>query len=227
MDNNDKNRNNVAATGQVPTGNYRYFGSESGHRVLFAGNSITLHGPAPHLGWYGDWGMAASAREKDFVHLVAAELGDPYCCVCNCADYERGFMNDSSIGVLDEAREFGAETVVIRLGDNVEKSNAEKYDLKAAVVRMIKYVGEKAKRVIVTDLFWKCEEIDSAFREAAKECGVTFVSICDLGFIDEMKAVKEFEHKGVGLHPSDRGMAAIADRILAALKSTPTPTLNR
>ena len=45
-----------------------------GIRVLVYGNSIALHGPKPDIGWTNDWGMAASAREKDFAHLVLAGL---------------------------------------------------------------------------------------------------------------------------------------------------------
>ena len=41
-------------------------------KVLIYGNSIALHGPLAKIGWTNNWGMAASAPEKDFAHLVVA-----------------------------------------------------------------------------------------------------------------------------------------------------------
>ena len=32
-------------------------------KVLFLGNSITLHAPKPDIGWTGNWGMAVSAED--------------------------------------------------------------------------------------------------------------------------------------------------------------------
>ena len=49
-------------------------GSLPAAQVLFPGNSITLHGPAPDIGWTGNWGMTASSQDKDYVHRLTAEI---------------------------------------------------------------------------------------------------------------------------------------------------------
>lgn len=67
-----------------------------GVKVLFLGNSITLHGSLPKIGWTNVWGMAASAAEKDYVHLVTcgieAKTGRKADLrIRNLADFERNF----------------------------------------------------------------------------------------------------------------------------------------
>ena len=42
----------------------------AGKRVMFVGNSITLHGVKPEIGWHGAWGMAASSKENDYCHFL-------------------------------------------------------------------------------------------------------------------------------------------------------------
>ncbi len=55
-------------------------------------------------------------------------------------------------------------------------------------------------------------------REAEKEGG-KFVVLSDLGYRNENKALGQYAHPGVALHPNDRGMRAIAERILAAVRA--------
>jgi hypothetical protein len=45
-------------------------------RVAFIGNSITLHGPKADIDWNGNWGMAATEAQRDYVHRIAKRLED-------------------------------------------------------------------------------------------------------------------------------------------------------
>ena len=66
----DLQANPVPAIGQNAKDQKVFDPAKKGPRVLFVGNSITLHGPRPQIGWTNNWGMAASARDKDYVHLL-------------------------------------------------------------------------------------------------------------------------------------------------------------
>ena len=74
-------KNTVNAKGQLPESEYIKFDNPNGTgaRILFVGNSITLHGVCHEIGWHHAWGKAASAMELDYVHRVkrAVRESDP------------------------------------------------------------------------------------------------------------------------------------------------------
>jgi hypothetical protein len=217
-------RNTVPSHGQLQDSDVVRFCYKHNSRlkVLFVGNSITLHGAAPHIGWYGDWGMAASAKEKDYVHLVIAGLEKRYgpvsVCVAQLAEWERNYNQEQVLEPFCPARNFEPDSIIVRIGENVNRDILDQYSYKDALTTMIRFFnpGKKA-RVIITDMFWKSEALDKPSEDAAREQGYGFVSIGDLGEDDENKAVGLFEHSGVASHPGDLGMERIASRILKKL----------
>ncbi len=187
-------------------------------RVLFLGNSITWHEPAPQIGWTHSWGMAASAEENDYVHLVVdffkKKYGDIRYCVCNVGKWEQNYFDDGVLNEFAVAKEFGADIVIARLGENVAIAKLNEYDFSEKYGKFLQYFTEKAERVLVTDLFWEHEELNRQIKKTVLEKKYTFVSIVDLGYDNENKALGQYAHEGVCLHPNDKGMRKIADRII-------------
>jgi len=195
-----------------------------GKGVLFVGNSITLHGVKHSIGWHNEWGMAASAEDKDYVHVIEKEVLSSHpqtrFCICQAAVWERGYVSgaDEILPKFEQAALFGADVIVIRLIENcrTHEYNAEKF--KAELARLISYLDPSGKaKVIITTGFWK-HPGDGDIIDFCKENGYPCVELGDLGQDDKMKAVGLFEHTGVANHPGDEGMKAIAERILKVLK---------
>ena len=190
-------------------------------RVLFLGNSITLHETAAHIGWNFNWGMSASSEEKDYVHIVLKGLREKYGeishCVVNVGEWEKNYFQDGKIEKFKGAREFAADTVIFRLGETVHRDAFDEDPLTEYMRAGMEYFTGSAKKVVVTDTFWEHSYICGVLRELAKEKGYEFVSICDLGEQDENKALGLFKHEGVAGHPGDLGMKRIAERILEKL----------
>ncbi|MES2596608.1 MAG: SGNH/GDSL hydrolase family protein [Verrucomicrobiota bacterium] len=200
---------------------------ESFRKVLFLGNSITLHGPKADIGWTGNWGMAASAEGKDYVHLVTAGLtarsgAAPETMVRNIADFERSHAGFDIAGKLMEAIAFQADLIILAIGENVPalKTAAEQAALQEAVTKLLSALKADRKPVIlVRSCFWQNKAKDEVLEKACAAVSGTWVDISTLSANEGNFARSErpIEHVGVANHPGDKGMAAIAAALLDAL----------
>ena len=196
-------------------------------KVLFLGNSITKHGPKADIDWSGDWGMAASAEAKDYVHLVTSGLtakggAAPETMVKNIADFERAHAGYDIAGKLREAIDFQADLIIVAIGENVPalKTPEEQAAFQESVTKLL--TALKAGRhsvVLVRSCFWKNAAKDQALQKASAAAGGRFVDLSALAGDEGNYARSErpFKHAGVANHPGDKGMAAIAAALLEAL----------
>lgn len=199
------------------------------------GNSITKHQTCDY--WWNEIGMAASSMEKDYVHVVAAGLEQTYANVevdaYNFSAWEitPSADREGTYSALDPMLSADMDLITIQLSEN---ANTTLTGFENDFVRLIRHVQEKCPdaRIIVVDDFYFADR-GAMKKSAADRCGLSFASLesirnnseylCGLGTVvygaDGTEHV--VEHAGVANHPGDKGMAAIAERILDAYASEP------
>ena len=196
-------------------------------RILYLGNSITLHGPKADIGWSGNWGMAASAEDKDYVHLVTSALARhtgvaPKIKVSNIADFERNYATyDVDLQMKDHFA-FDPDLVVLAIGENVPAlgSGEAREQFKAGVMSILRCaLAKRHPLIVVRSSFWADDAKDQALKEACQEAGGIFVNVGLLGQdpANAARSERSFTHDGVAGHPGDKGMKAIAEAILKAV----------
>lgn len=180
------------------------------HSVVVLGNSIVASPPAPALGWLHDWGMAASAREKDFVHLLILDIHSRDSSVKiafrSIPSFELSYRT-YDMGRLDSLR--GADLYIIKLAENVPDTATgflPYYD------SLLHYLDTRHGLIVVMDGFWK-NPVNPGLRDYADSHGYPFIRISDLSRDNTMEARGLFPTYGVSVHPGDKGMQAIEQRI--------------
>ncbi len=207
---------------------------EAIRRILFLGNSITLHGPNADIGWHGNWGMAASSEDKDYVHLVTSGLAQhtgsrPQIMVRNIADFERNYATYDVDLQMKDFFAFDPDLVILAIGENVPAlgSDDAKTQFKAGVMNILRCaLAKRHPLVVVRTCFWEDAAKDEVLRQACQEADGILVNAGPLGrdAANAARSERTFAHDGVAGHPGDKGMKAIADAIVDAVLDFQTKT---
>ena len=198
-------------------------------KILFIGNSITLHPPAPQIGWSHNFGMAASALEKDYVHLLIKRFTQagrrelPQVLISNIADFERDYATYLIRSKLKKLAEFRADIVILSIAENVPKLDTkhQQDQFKVAVKDLLSFVkGSGQPAIYVQSGFWVDPVKDSILKDLSTELSASFVDISQLAEDPKNYAYSEqkFSNKDIAQHPGDRGMEAIAELIWDAVE---------
>lgn len=210
--------NPVPALGQLGQNAADFIPCEegSGLRVLFVGNSYTLHRPKPEIGWYNCCGMAASCLEKDYVHqlMMRVRSRDPHAAFAiqhAAAPIERNLEQFVPEDIVD-ARNWNPDVVILFFGENVPKDRPELPEIYGRVCRQIReYLSADGH----AHFFWVgCfglrPELNEQKQAAAEAYGDPYITLDGISLHEE--------YYGEFNHPNDRGMEAIASRIWEALQ---------
>lgn len=153
--------NTVDARNQLTGKKYLRFGELQGSpKILFAGNSMAWHAPKADIGWSGDWGMAASKRENDYVHqtmrLVREKYPNATYCIAQCAYWERNMNDDNVFDEYSDLKDFDADAVVIILGENIVESEHTQDELSNKLSELISYLrnGKRDIPVLISKPFY-------------------------------------------------------------------------
>ena len=185
-------------------------------RVEIIGNSITGHGPAPELGWTGDWGMAASAAENDYVHIITRKLQklNPLVeiKVIQAVDFEQSFWK-YDFTKLKSYADFQPDLVIMRIAENTNLDYINSYE-NSYDQYITQLTSKTTAKVICTTSFWSShEEVSNRIRNVAGKKGYIIADLKPYSTDKSYTAYKSFSNVAVGIHPSDKGMLAIADCI--------------
>lgn len=189
-------------------------------KVMIIGNSIMKHGKAPQIGWNSEWGMAATAAEKDYAHLLFGKINSVLKQQKAPTLQLSRVTAENKMQGWDALKGNDADVIVIQLGDNYrDKLNVEEFQNNYS--QMIRDLRGERNPLIVCLSNWSGGKQAELIEAAAKENNVLFVNLGPLFANPENLAKSEghFTHGGVNWHPGDRGMAAIADAAFSAIEA--------
>ncbi len=187
--------------------------------LLFLGNSITKHPPAPEIGWDANFGMAASSEKNDYVHVfidsILSRTGNDSLntYIQNIGAWELDF--NYPLSSFSASQGLNPKLIVLRIGENVSDSAELLVNYPSQLKRLIDSFAGDSTQIFITGNFWSSSLKDSLQQLAAQQNQWTYIDLSEVSKDSSNYALKDFENYFISIHPSDKGMKAIADALFA------------
>lgn len=186
--------------------------------VVILGNSITFTPLNPYGEWKGNWGMAASAADSDYVHRLAIHLKtlNPDCIVRarNIAEFEIDYVNYNFDANLKDLEDSAPDLLILRIGEDVDVPTYNAGVFKARYTALIDYFFAKNSKLTVLGVgpIWNAYLMETAMADNP------YVSLAHVNDDRSNDAYGQFVNPGLEIHPNDRGMRVISDSIWSGIQ---------
>lgn len=216
------------------------------NRILFLGNSITLHGIVESYGWLINCGMASSIVEKDHVHLLTRKLEEATGTklriansretttdadgseirfnqnIVNIADiFERNYATYNA-DRLRQQLNMQPEIVIMQFGENTPRDTLDTDAFKVGLQRLLDDLKNHGNPHIFvgSQLLGNGGVLEELKQQVCAEDPEhrVYVDMNDFGADPTNFASAEPYYTGIIVgHPGDKGMQYIADHFFAAI----------
>jgi hypothetical protein len=175
-------------------------------RVLYVGDSLTFHSPAPGI-WTYYSGMAASDTEHDFVHITAAHFQKKIRRPVEIFYSHGGGKIGAMLAFVKDRTWLAPDLIILQGGENDPFD-----DTFYANYRGLLEVFPNTPRIVLSD--WKNPIKRDYEREEAAKRHLPFVDMIAIQADPHTAGnAGPFHHQGVAWHPNDEGMKRIAAEI--------------
>ncbi|MDB5103767.1 MAG: hypothetical protein JWP91_1456 [Fibrobacteres bacterium] len=198
-----------------------------GPDILFMGNSITLNAPAPAFHWTGNWGMAATAPDSDYVHQTVRILKEKgmeavgTVAARRCPDCDGAL--DEQIHNMDQVREMRPRFVVVQLSEHSGDVELRSGKMTAQYRMLLQGLKDAGVPHAYCVSAWGEKSADQPHAEAINQAlkefpayefvDITAVAADTLNYGDSTL----FKDPAVQWHPGNRGMRKIAEAVADAI----------
>lgn len=190
------------------------------HKVLILGNSITYSPANPTEGWNCSCGMAASAVDSDYVHLLTAKFKglnkSSTVEAVNIAEFERNF-DTYDFNKLQTYRDSKPDIIILRIGENVLREN-EPILFETKYLELLYYlkINNPNVKILAVGSVWP----NRILADSVMSKHTNYISLISLQNDLTNFALGMYTNPGIADHPSDKGMRSIRDQIWAELEKS-------